>query len=92
MFVHCVIVCVPHLQHGRGAVHRACRGGHVQIVNTLVEEFGMSPNVRDNVSFLTVHKLMFSGCVMEDTKGMCLQIGLKKFNRATENCFSSHSK
>ena len=55
LFVHCVIVCVPHLQYGRGAVHLACEGGHVQLVETLVGEFGMSPDTRDNVSILTGH-------------------------------------
>ena len=29
----------------------------MQLVKTLVEVFGMSPDVRDNVSILTVHKL-----------------------------------
>ena len=57
LFVHCVIVCVPHLQYGRGAVHLACGGGHVQLVETLVGEFGLSPDTRDNVSILTVHEL-----------------------------------
>ena len=57
LFVHCVIVCVPHLQDGRGAVHLACEGGHVQLVETLVGEFVMSPDTRDNVSILTVHEL-----------------------------------
>ena len=56
LFVHCAIVCVPHLQDGHGALHQACEGGHTQLVKTLVEEFGMSPNTRDNVSILTVHK------------------------------------
>ena len=46
-----------HLQDGRGAIHLACKGGHVQLVKTLVEEFGMSPDVRDTVSILTVHEL-----------------------------------
>ena len=36
-------------------------GGHVQLVKTLVEEFGMSPDVRDNVSILTVHELNLNG-------------------------------
>ena len=44
------MVCLPHLQDGRGAVHLACKGGHTQLVQTLVKEFGMSPNIRDNVS------------------------------------------
>ena len=57
LLVHCVIVCVPHLQYGRSAVHLACEGGHVQLVETLVGEFGMSPGSRDNVSILTVHEL-----------------------------------
>ena len=46
------MVCVPHLQDGRGAVHLACEGGHTQLVQTLVKEFGMSPDIRDNVSML----------------------------------------
>ena len=44
------MVCVPHLQDGYGAVHLACGGGHTQLVQTLVKEFGMSPDIRDNVS------------------------------------------
>ena len=56
LFVHCAIVCVPHLQDGRGAVHLACEGGHTHLVKTMVEEFGMSPDTRDNVSILTVHE------------------------------------
>ena len=50
LFVHCVMVCVTHVQDGRGAVHLACEGGHTQLVQTLVKEFRMSPNIRDNVS------------------------------------------
>ena len=57
LFVHCAIVCVPHLQDGRGALHLACEHGHAQLVKTLVEEFRMSPDTRDNVSILTVHEL-----------------------------------
>ena len=45
------MVCLPHLQDGCGAVHLACEGGHTQLVQTLVKEFGMPPNIRDNVSF-----------------------------------------
>ena len=52
-----------HLQDGRGAVHLACKGGHVQLVKILVEEFGMSPDVRDNVSILTVHELSTYTCM-----------------------------
>ena len=44
------MVCVTHLQSGNGAVHHACGGGHTQLVQTLVKEFGMSPDIRDNVS------------------------------------------
>ena len=43
------------MQDGCGAVHLACKGGHVQLVKTLVEEFGMTPDVRDKVSILSVH-------------------------------------
>ena len=57
LFFHYVIVCVPHLQDGCGAVHLACGGGHVQLVKTLVEEFGMTPDVNDKVSILSVHDL-----------------------------------
>ena len=57
LFVHCVIVCAPHLQDGCGAVHLACEGGHVKLVETLVGEFGMSPDTRDNMCILTVHEL-----------------------------------
>ena len=53
------MVCVTctHLQDGRGAVHLARVNGHAELVQTLVDEFGMSPEVRDNVSILTVHEL-----------------------------------
>ena len=44
------MVCLPHVQDGHGAVHLACEGGHAQLVQTLVKEFGMSPDIRDNVS------------------------------------------
>ena len=44
------MVCLPHLQDGCGAVHYACGGGHTQLVQTLVKEFGMSPDIMDNVS------------------------------------------
>ena len=57
LFVQCAIVCGPHLQDGSGAVHQACERGHAQLVKTLVEEFRMSPDTRDNVSILTVHEL-----------------------------------
>ena len=56
LFVHCVMVCVPHLQRGHGAIHLACEGGHVQLVETMVGEFGMSPDTRDNVKISTVHE------------------------------------
>ena len=44
------MVCVTHLQDGRGAVHLACEGGHANLAKTLVDQFGMSMDVRDNVS------------------------------------------
>ena len=44
------MACATHLQDGDGAVHLACAGGHAQLVKTLVDEFGMSMDVRDNVS------------------------------------------
>ena len=44
------MVCVTHLQDGRGAVHLACKGGHTHLAKTLVDEFGMSLAIRDNVS------------------------------------------
>lgn len=56
-FVHRVIsslcIHVPHLQYGNGAVHLAHVSGHVQLVKVLMEEFGVSPETRDNVSILT---------------------------------------
>ena len=55
--VHCVIVCFPHLQRGRSAVHLVCEGGNVRLVETLVGEFRLSPDTRDNVSILAVHEL-----------------------------------
>ena len=50
LFVHCVMACATHLQNGCGAVHLACAGGHTHLVKTLVDEFGMSMDIRDNVS------------------------------------------
>ena len=44
------MACATHLQDGRGAVHQACAGGHAQLAKTLVDEFGMSLEIRDNVS------------------------------------------
>ena len=51
------MVCVTHLQYGRGAVHLARENGHAELVQTLVTEFGMSPEIRDNVSILALHEL-----------------------------------
>ena len=44
------MACATHMQDGWGAVHQACEGGHTHLVKTLVDEFGMSMDVRDNVS------------------------------------------
>ena len=44
------MVCVTRLQDGDGAVHLACKGGHAHLVKTLVDKFGMSLAIRDNVS------------------------------------------
>ena len=51
------MVCVTHLQYGCGAVHLALENGHAELVQTLVNEFGMSLEIRDNVSILAVHEL-----------------------------------
>ena len=45
-----ILACVTHLQDGDGAVHLACEGGQAHLVKTLVDEFGMSLDIRDNVS------------------------------------------
>ena len=44
------MVCVTHMQDGDGAVHLACEGGDAHLVKTLVDEFGMSLDIRNNVS------------------------------------------
>ena len=51
------VVCVPHLQDGRGALDWASKGGHADLVQMLVQEFGFPPDTRDNVSILIVHGL-----------------------------------
>ena len=55
--VHCVIVCIPHLQDGHGALHLANKGGHAELVQMLVQEFGFPPDTSDNVSILIAHEL-----------------------------------
>ena len=44
------MACATHLQDGHSAVHLACEGGHAHLAKTLVDEFGMSMDIRDNVS------------------------------------------
>ena len=44
------VVCVPHLQDGCGALDWASKGGHADLVQMLVDEFGFPPDTRDNVS------------------------------------------
>ena len=51
------LVCVPYLQDGCGAVHLASEGGHAELVQMLMGEFGFPPDTRDNVSILIVHGL-----------------------------------
>ena len=45
------VVCVPHLQDGRGALDWASKGGHTELVQMLVDEYGF-PDTGDNVSIL----------------------------------------
>ena len=51
------VVCVPHLQDGCGALDWASKGGHAELVQMLVDEFGFPPDTRDNVRILIVHGL-----------------------------------
>ena len=44
------VVCVPHLQDGCGALDWASKGGHTELVQMLVGEFGFPPDSRDSVS------------------------------------------
>ena len=44
-----------HLKNGRGALNLACEDGHFQLVMTLLGEFGMSLDNRDNVTSVSCH-------------------------------------
>ena len=44
------MACATPLQDGHSAVHQACERGHTQLAKILVDEFGMSLEIRDNVS------------------------------------------
>ena len=48
------VVCVPHLQDGCGALDLASKGGHAELVQMLMGEFGFQPDTSDSVSILTV--------------------------------------
>ena len=100
----CVIVGVPHLQYGRGAVHLACRGGHVQLVKTLVEEFEMSLDIRDDVSSLQCTRLHLWGVILScvwlcaDIKGKLAQVDSMRCNvtqlvhELVLSCFNNFSQ
>ena len=47
------VVCVPHLQDGCGALDWASEGGHTELVQILLDEYGF-PDTRDTVSILLV--------------------------------------
>ena len=47
----------PPVQVGSGALHLARGSGYANLVKILVGEFGISPDIRDNESILTVHEL-----------------------------------
>ena len=44
-----------HLKNGRGALNLACEDGYFQLVMTLLGEFGMSLDNRDNVTSVSCH-------------------------------------
>ena len=50
------VVCVPHLQDGRDALDWASKGGHTELVQILLDEYGF-PDTRGTVSILIEHGL-----------------------------------